>query len=435
MLKMTNALSNIGNLGKYTFTRFAVKALLVIVSALVLAAPMFFRDKKSLFYGLEAYFHITQGPVSYIISFFSYLLNIDAFLVARFLPLVLGVFSLLLFFEILKTLGFRYWTIVISCLMLVFSPSFIFLFATLTDFAFVAFLLLLISYLLFRKKEVPALVVFYILPFFGFLNLALALFLLLFYSLNIRKFRLFLYALPSLALLLFSTGKTLYSFGSFISDFGGPFGLGIFVVILSIFGLGFFWKDKYAHFYFYLVIILLCVLSFFNLRVLSYLNFFLALLAALGLEALFERHWKSKLIKSLTVIILIIGLFFSGLSYATSVVKGLPNGPVLDALYALRDLPQGTVFSHVSREYWLGFAGKPFVGGSDLLYTRDIDNATSIISAKQISYIWIDNDIKSRIWVEEDQGLLFLLKYSKHFEEVYSNDYVTIWRFNREVIE
>ncbi len=428
-------MSSIGNLRKYTFTRFAVKALLVVVSAFVLAAPMFFRDKNSLFYGFEAYFHISHGPISYLVSFFSYLFHIDAFLVARVLPIVLGILSLLLFFEILKILGFRYWTIVLSCLMLIFSPSFIFLFATLTDFAFVAFLLLLISYLLFRKKEVPALVVFYILPFFGFLNLALALFLLLFYSLNIRRFRLFLYALPSLALLVFSTGKTLYSFGSFISDFGGPFGLGIFVIILSIFGLGFFWKNKYAHFYFYLAIILLCVLSFFNLRVLSYLNFFLALLAALGLEALFERHWKSKLIKSLTVMILIIGLFFSGLSYSTSVVKGLPNNDVLDALYALRDLPQGTVFSQVSREYWVDFAGKPFVGGNDLLYTRDIDNATSIINSKQVSYIWIDKDMKSMIWVEEDQGLLFLLKYSKRFEEIYSNDYVGIWKFNNEVVE
>jgi len=183
-----------------------------------------------------------------------------------------------------------------------------------------------------------------------------------------------------------------------------------------------------------MVMILLVVFSFFNLRVLSYLNFSLALLSALGLEVLFESHWRSKLIKSLTVVILVIGLFISGFSYMTSVINGLPNQDVVDGLYALSDLPPGSVFSDASREYWIDFANKPFVGNEDLLYTRDLNNATSIVIANDIYYVWIDNDMKSKVWVEEDQGLLFLLKYSKSFKEVYSNSYVTIWEFDRGVV-
>jgi hypothetical protein len=287
-----------------------------------------------------------------------------------------------------------------------------------------------------HKKEFPAIVIFYIIPLFGLVHLAVASGLLMFYSLNIRRFRLFLYALPAFALLLISPAGNLFSFGSFISDFGGPFGLGVFIVILAVFGLKFFWRDKYTHAYFYLSLILFVVLSFFNLRVLAYLNFCLALLAALGLELLFERHWRSKLIKSLTMLILIIGLIISGFSYMTSsVINGLPNKGIIDGLYALRDLPGGNVFSDVSREYWIDFAAKPFVSNKNLLYTRDIDNATSIILADDIDYIWIDDDMRSRVWVEEDQGLLFLLKYSKRFKEIYSNDYVTIWEVDKGVSE
>lgn len=426
---------NIENLERYTFTRFAVKALLVVVCALTLALPLLFRSKSALLYGYEAYFHLANGPVSRILSFFSYVLHVDVFLVAKVLPIILGIISLLLFYSILKMLGFRYWLVLFASLILIFSPSFIFLFATLTDFAFAAFLMLVVAYLLFRKKEIPALVVFYLISFFGVLNLALASLLLLFYSLSIRKFRLFLYALPSFALLLFSNAQNLSSLGSFISDFGGPFGLGVFIVILSFFGLRYFWKGKYAHFYFYLSILVLVLFAFLNLRVLSYLNLFLVLLAALGLELLFERHWRSKLIRSLTIIILILGLFISSWSYMNSIINGLPNKDIVDGVYALRDLPYGVVFSHTSRDYWINFADKPFVSDDALLYTRDINEATALVNADRVTYVWIDNDMKSMVWVGEDQGLLFLLKYSKDFIPVYSNNYVTIWKFEKGVGE
>ncbi|MEM4244707.1 MAG: hypothetical protein QXR60_00685 [Candidatus Nanoarchaeia archaeon] len=428
---MRNVLWNIEGLERFTFTRYAVKALLIVVAALTLSLPIFFRDKASLFYGFEAYYHITHGPLSRILSFFSYLLNIDVFLVAKILPVVLGILTLLLFFEMLKKLEFRYWIVLLASLILIFSPSFIFLYSTLTDFAFVAFLFVFGAYLFVCKKEIYALIVFYTVGFFGLFPLVVASLLLLLYSLSIGKFRLFLYSIPSFAILLLSDARNLTSFGNFISDLGGPFGLGAFIVILSFFGLRSLWNDKYTHFYFYLMLLVTIGLSFFNLRVLALLNFFLVLLAALGVELLFERHWRSRLIKSLTIIILFVGLLLSAWSYMGSVIYGLPNGDVIDGLYALRDLPYGTVFSHYSREYWIDFAGRPFFSDGSLLYTRDIGYATALMESNGVSYIWIDNDMKSKVWIEEDQDLLFLLKYSKSFKEVYSNDYVTIWEFKK----
>jgi hypothetical protein len=432
---MTSVLSSIGNLEKYTFTRYVVKVLLYVVCAFTLALPIFFRDKLSLLYGFEAYFHISSGPVSHVLSLLSSIFNVDVFLVAKLVPVVLGVLAVIIFYEILVKLGFRQWIVLLASLLLVFSPSFMFLFATLTDFAFVAVLMLSIFYFLLLDKKFLAIVLFYIISFFGVYNLMLAFLLLLFYFLSVREWKVSLYSLPSLALLPFSSAQNLFSFGSFISDFGGIFGLGVFIIILSAFGLKFFWKDKYTHFYFYLSIILFIVFSFFNLRFLAYLNFILVLLAALGLQILFERHWKSKPIKYLTMMILLIGLILTGFSYMTSIVNGLPNKETVDAIYGLRDLPGDIVVAHPSREYWIGFAGKHFVSAPDLFYTRDIGNATAIINSKWVSYIWVDKDMQSMVWVEEDEGLLFLLKYSKSFKEVYSNDYVKIWEFERGVVE
>lgn len=424
-------MSSIESLERYTSTRFAVRASLIALAAFVLAVPFFFRSPSSLLYGFEAYFHLSQGTVSYVLSFFSSLFHADVFFVAKVLPPILGILSLMLFYGILRRLGFRYGIIVIASLLLIISPSFFFLFATLTDFSFLAFILLLVFYLLLCNRDVPALLLFYLVAFFGMFNLALASLLLLFYCSRVKKVRLFLYALPSFLIAFFLPSPSLYSFGSFISDFGGPFGLGAFLVILSFFGLRFFWKEKYAHLYFYLAILSLAIFSFFNLRFLSLLNFFLSLLAALGLEALFERHWRSTVIKSLTILTLAVGLVISCVSYVMFVVNGLPNVSVVEGLYALRDLPQGAVFSHPSRAYWVGFVGKPFVYDDSLFYTRDIGDATAAINRAGISYIWIDRDMKSSVWVEEDQGLLFLLKYSKSFKNVYSNGYVDIWEFVR----
>lgn len=428
-------MSSIGNLEKYTFTRYVVKALLYVFCAFALALPIFFRDKFALLYGFEAYFHVSSGPVSYVLSFLSSMLNVDVFVVAKVLPVVLGVALIVIFYEILVRLGFKQWLVLLSCIILIFSPSFMFLFATLTDFAFVAFLLILIFYLLLLDKKVPAFILFYLIPFFGLFNLILASFLMLFYVLSIKRFKLLFFVLPAFLIIPFSPAQNLLSSGSFVSDLGGAFGLGVFIILLAFFGLKYFWKDKYTHFYLYLSVITLIVFSFFNLRFLAYLNFILVLLAALGLELLFERHWRSKPIKYLTMLILIIGIIISGVSYMTAIINGLPNKDVVDAMYGLRDLPGNVILSDPSRQYWVGFAGKRFVGDNSLFYTRDIDDANSIINEDFVSYIWIDNDMRSRIWVEEDEGLLFLLKYSKNFKESYSNDYVKIWEFDRGVIE
>lgn len=408
-------------------TRYAVKLLLITTAFWILLWPHLRRPEALLLSGKEAYYHLQSGTVATILSFLNTHTNIDMFLLAKLLPIILGIFSLLLFYGALRKSNFSYDIIIISTLILVISPSFIYLFGTLNAYSFTAFILLLSLYLMIQKKEILGVLVLYLTPFFGIVQTILGFLLILVYLPKNKKLKMFLMALPSLALLYFSP-KILPGYNNIIiSDFGGRYGLGLFIVLLSLFGLKYLWQKKYKHILTYTAILLLCMFSFIDVRVLTYLNFSLAVIAALGLVALIKSEWRSGLIKQLSVLIMIYGLIFSGLSYINFLSQDLPNQEVLEMIEYLKILPDGRVFSQASREPWIEYSGKSFATDNDLFYTRNINQALEIVNTKKIKYLWVDKEMEEKIWQDEDQGLLFLLKYSQNFKKNRINDYVTLW--------
>lgn len=408
-------------------TRYAVKLLFIIIAFWILLWPHLRRPEALLLSGKEAYYHLQNGPVATILSFLNAQTSVDPFLLAKLLPIMLGIISLLLFYGVLRKSGFSYDIIIISTLTLIISPSFIYLFGTLNAYAFTSFLLLLALYLMTQKKEMLSILVLYLMPLFGIVQALLGLLLILIYFPKNKKLKMFLIALPSLALLYFSP-KILPGYNTIIiSDFGGRYGLGLFIILLATFGLKHLWQKKYKHMLTYATILLLCLFSFIDIRVLAYLNFILAVIAALGLVALIKSEWRSGLIKQLSVLIMIYGLIFSGLSYINFLSQDPPNQEVLEMIEYLKIIPDGRVFSQASRESWIEYSGKSFTTDNDLFYTRSINQALEIINTKKIKYLWIDQEMEEKIWGDEDQGLLFLLKYSKNFKKNRINNYVTLW--------
>ena len=401
----------------------------------ILLWPHLKRQEILFLSGKEAYYHIQQGTVAIIISFLNNYINTDVILLAKIVPIILGISSMLLFYVLLRKFKFSYDIVIISTLILIISPSFIYLFGTLNDHSFTSFIFLLALYLLITKKEFLGIAVLYLVPFFSINSTLLMLLLILVYSLKNQRFRLFLGALPSLILLYFSPTKILPCYGSsIISDFGGHYGLGMFVVLLSLFGLKYLWKKKYTYIFVYIVIIILCIFSSFDIRNLSYLNFILVGLAALGLVDLMRIEWRSSMIKKLSIFIMINGLIFSGLSYITLVSFDLPNKGILDMMDYIKTIPDGKVFSQSSREPWIEYSGKIFVADENLFYTKDLEQAMVVINAKNIKYLWIDKEMEEKIWTEEEQGLQFLLEYSKKFKKNKINYYVTLWEVEEDDI-
>lgn len=398
--------------------------------------PHLSRAENLLLSGKEAYYHLQKGITAFLLSFLNSNIAIDIILLAKIVPIILGILSMLLFYELLRKFKLSHGIVILSTLILIVSPSFIFLFGTLNAYAFTSFLSLLALYLFIEKKEFLGVIILYLVPFFGMVPALLGLLLLLIYSLRNQRFRLFLGALPSLALLYFSPTETLPSYGSsIISDFGGNYGIGLFIILLSLFGLKYLWQKKYKHIFLYIIIISLVIFSLLDIRVLAYLNFILVGLSALGIISLAKTEWKSKLIQKLSILIMVYGLLFSGLSYINFTSLDLPNKEIIEMIDYLKTLPDGKVFSHSSRQHWIEYSGKKFATDENLFYTRDVEQALTTIKAKKIKYLWIDKEMKETIWQEEEQGLQFLLEYSGSFKKNKINDYVTLWEFKEDDID
>ncbi|MFH1229151.1 MAG: hypothetical protein V1678_01865, partial [Candidatus Aenigmatarchaeota archaeon] len=166
--------------------------------------------------------------------------------------------------------------------------------------------------------------------------------------------------------------------------------------------------------------------------------------AAYGTVYLMKMNWQSKTIKNFTILILVCGLLFSGISQANRLTRAEPNADTLAALKFLKAQDPGVVFSDHSRGFWINYAHKENVMDDNfafapnlnerwadtqkLLYTRSLKDATEIIKKYNIQYIWIDDDMKKNIWTYEEEGLLFVIKYSPDFTPVYDKQGITIWR-------
>jgi len=429
---MKNALEKLQALGKSRLIRFGVKTGIVLITFLMILWPHLRRPDAFLLSGKEAYYHISNGTLSIILEFLGKHMGLEMLLLVKLVPLIVGVLSILLFYAILKKLKLSYVSIVLATLILIVSPSFVFLFSTLNAYAFVSLIMLLALYLLLNKRYVLGVLSLYLLPFFGIIPAVLGVSLVLFYSLKRNKFMIFLFSIPSLIILYFFHVAKVPSYGTgIIYDLGGRYGLGFFIVLLSLFGLKFLWQKKYKYIVAYSTIVALCIFSVFEIRMLALLNFLLATLAALGLIDLMKTEWRSELIKKLTILIMIYGLIFSGLSYVNFVGDDLPNGDIAEMMDHLETLPGDNVFSQDSRKYWIEYSGKEFVADENLFYTNDIEQALAIINAKEINYIWIDEEMEEKIWADEEEDLQFLIKYNNNFRINKENDYVTLW----EVVE
>src|SRR3989344_7403282 len=204
------------------------------------------------------------------------LLSFNPILFSKLLPFLFGIGSLILFYFILikikKEIAF------LSSMLLLLSPPFIYLFSVSNKFIVPVFLSLLGIYLLINKKYFLTVCCFTLISFFSILASLLMLILFLIYS---RKEKIKLYwslllsSLVSLSIsfqlfsliikfgfpeiLKFTYKETgiRFLFQKLIFEIGGLYGLGFFLIILSLVGIYAFWKKKYKYLYFYLILIFL----------------------------------------------------------------------------------------------------------------------------------------------------------------------------------
>ncbi len=380
------------------------------------------------------------------------------------LPFLLGLLSFLLFRKIVSRYSQDECFLNISSLFLILSPAFLYIFSF-TNHLFIAFFLSLSGFYFFTQKQrkwlcIPILA---LLPLFNIIITALLLILLFFYSFFAKKDRrklftlLFFTAVVSSVLyysyIIYHTGyphllpmETVENFPLFqkiFFDLGSSYGLGVFLTLLAGMGIGMVWSEKYTHLFSFFAILFLLISSFFFPESLLFLSLFLIFFATSGFISLMNMRWESRQYKNFILLILLSGLVFSSLSQMTRLVNSQPDDAALEAIQFLSEQKQGVVFSDYSRGVWINAAGDENVldenylfvpdaeeryrDSTTLFYSRELANTTLLFDKYNISYIWIDDEMKTKIWDYDTEGLLFILKYTEEYSLIYRKNGVEIW--------
>src|SRR3989344_8671384 len=229
---------------KLEFTRLDVKAaiFLLVITMFILISPFLFRTTTDLLIGKDTYYflriaenpfikfdELSYGGIPYVFSAWPIIINLfnkvfgpSLITTAKILSVLLGLVSSILFYFIARKF-MNTLTSLLSALILVLSPTFLYSFSTLTDFSFIIFLSLIILFFIFRNNNF-AIFLLLLIPLFGILHTIIFGFLLILYSLSRKEIKwlsvipiyfiaimiyLFVYGLPSILLFNATENKVL----------------------------------------------------------------------------------------------------------------------------------------------------------------------------------------------------------------------------------
>lgn len=478
--------------GKPSIRLNAKLILLIAIGLILLLSPLYLRINKPLM-GSEPYFYQriiknietnssmpTHDSLSFAGRDFTYNLGpifllymlskgVSITLLLQVIPILLGILTLILAYFSLRRLRSDPSISFISVMLLILSPSFLYAFTKFTNLTIALPLTLTAFYLFLSEKKFPrtaSSVLFVILPFFGFWETIIPLSILGIYSIKNKEAqkRFIKISLITLAVMvvihlphIIETGslgyipKTTENVSNILFDIGGEFGASIFAVILAFFGLSRLWKKKYQNFKPYMILIALIIFSLLSKNGAIYLNFILCFLASRGLLRLSSMRWESKETRNVTLFLLLCGLIFSGLSFVGSIGSKYPTNQMVDSLKELESVSesQDIILSHQSNSAWINEIAKRktiinertahirdvekiFSDISIIFHSRNIKQTEALLKKHKIKYVYITPNMKEGlVWDSQDEGFLFVSKYSKLLERKYEENEIEIWRIKQ----
>jgi len=400
------------------------------------------------------------NPYNYLLAFFGSYLNILT--ATNLIPFIAGVLSTIFFYFILREFKFTIKQTSLIVLFWIISPLYIYSFTVSNPFSIIILLNLSGFYFLIKKRlswiSIPILS---LIPLFGVQHAILTILLLFFYSIK-NKEKLIL--CTSIILILFTISAGLIYFDVYdiqkkvsfeeknllqdnIVGIGALLGFNIFTIILAMIGLVRSWKSKHIFASLYIILILLFSASYYiNSQFKIILNIMICLYAGLGMIAIVRMQWEQKLIRNLTIIILVLGIVFSSLSYVQRLSFMDPDLDLIDNLVWLRENSRTNevVLSHYKNGYWIEyFSGRPASVKSNsefesynetllLFKMRNEENALELMNRYDIKYIFVDRKTLDLMMDENNRiGLGFLMDNSADFEKVKDGEEIDIWKYER----
>ena len=405
-------------------------------------------------------------PYHKILNFLSIFAPINA--VVILLSLLLGMLSIVLFNAILEIFKLSYFQRFVITMSLVLSPLFLNTFLIPEQTFFIIFIQLFAFYIYIRKDRYRYLsaIPYLLLSFFSIFHTLIALLFIFVYEQKTDKNYRFFITLATLMLAITSyINIPIYFvygflkiqlprvnlFQYYFTDLGSSAGFGIFTIILFVFGTIKTWKDKYNKNY-VLIYLLLCAflaLSYLYPLYLPYLNFIMMIFSGFGFLYLFEMKWELKIIKNFTILIIILGLLFSGISYSKRVSTMTPTTELIESLKLINEqYPNATILTDPSYGHIIKYYAKAnvlidsspnFIEDYDyylnsleyIFQSRSLKETTAFLDRYNINMILITKEMKNGlIWTRDNQGLLFLLENSPKFKILHYNPEVEIWGYN-----
>ncbi len=429
----------------------------VPIATLLLVGFMYlfhYLQSQPLIIGPESYFHLSafpnQGfsyyfPIGLLISFLPASLT---FLI----PLLLSVGCIILAI----VLGSRFrWDGEIKFLFLLsalLTPAFLYaastISTTMTGFFFMLLGLVLLTY---KKIKYLAILPFLLLPFIDLATGIVALLLLMTYVYYHRDEKEVIVILGIIILCILINGLFLqesFVSGPFhkqqimadlVADLGGHSGIGFTLILLGILGLGMAWRLKECRVW-YLVLLVLIPIYLYNTGIILYLAVIILLFACVGLRMLFSTAWNQKTLKLFALLVIILSICFSAVSYGQRMFTFGPAADNVAALVWIKDnLPQDKkVFALPQESYYIYYFSdripliEPQVEEDEhlleiLLNSSYIDTTFPILEQENVGAIYITPAFKAEYSADQG-GLLFLLK-NERFKLAYSSKDYEVWVF------
>ncbi len=438
------------NIWYSTYKRVVTKdtwALLFLVLSVSLVITLVFYLRMNLespiIPGKLMYRNYNNGIYSHIIKN----IPLDHQLSSAVLAIFTAISVVIVFFRILRRLGYTTRQVFFIISIMVFSPAFIFTYVFPNPDSIVL-LLVLMGVLFLTKRKLFVILGSIFLVFSSFLNPIAAFIAVLtaaYFGFQ-RKKELLLLLIMFIPLLIFSVIRNLpvisesLALTTLITDFGAVSGLGVFNVILFIAGLLSTWSKKDKYWPAYTITILGMIFSYLTgINAIPYLNLVVCFFGGLGLISLVNTKWEFSVLRNLTILLLLCGLVFSEAAYISRVVQYEPDKYTVDALEHLNKSKMMTHYTYTPLVEYYGSKGFPQIDDNfqyeqniteKVFYSRDYFASIELLNQSNISHIFITDDMKGGlVWEEENQGLLFIFRNNETFSRVYSNKGAEIWKF------
>jgi len=446
--------------------------ILVLLAGVLLLAPSTIRifNHNNYMTNSEAYNNIriyNQGNIQYdslqghstpinILNFIR--LNESASnILFNVVPILLGLATIILAYLVLHKQNISEKTIVAIIALMIVSPIFIYAFTNYKIYSFVIFLNVLGLYFLMHDKIMFSVAAFvtipFIDPFSGFVTIAL----LLTYMFSNQKYHtstkiisIALFASVILSLILNSFyGYSILHMATFrmdniLTDIGANIGVSFSIIILTIIGLILLWEDGWRTLVTYILLLIFFVISLFNDTVRIYINFIIMIYAGFAFIYLTRRKWSITIIKKTTILLIICSIFFSTLVYTTKIIRSEPTPDYVDALKFVKEqsLPTEEILCSPTIGYVVEYYSerKAFLDDSIQYYnkqrhadldiiasSRNLDRTEKLLKQYNIKYIIMDTEFES--YLEDKEGLLFLIDTSNKFKSIYKNNDVEVWMY------